>query len=94
MQQPGEAEDRLRERSAACETRERETFRAVKEGYLRLREECLGTAKQLDGEWQRFLCSFGDRAPEEEQALPEDLPDRLGELAACFAELEADDEGK
>ena len=44
--------------------------------------------KLLDGEWQRFLCSFGDELPAKEEALPGDFADRLGALAACLAEMD------
>ena len=89
-----QSEERIREREAACEAREQRTIRGAEECYLRMREQCLGAVKLLDGEWQRFLCGFGDDAPKTEETLPEDLADRLGELAACLAELGTKDEEK
>ena len=86
-----EAEEKARACGAACDEREQKTLRAVQETYLRLREECLGAVKLLDGEWQRYLCACGDAAQEASETLPADLPDRLGELAACLAELDAED---
>lgn len=88
------AEEQARARSASCDEREQKTLRAVQEAYLRMRGECLQTVKLLDGEWQRCLCAFGEDAPPKEEALPADLPERLGELAACLAELGADGEEK
>lgn len=89
-----EAEERARAYSASCAEREQKTMHAVQEAYLRMREECLGAVSLLDGEWQRYLCAVGEVQPETEEALPADLPDRLGELAACLAELGGDDTEK
>lgn len=89
-----EAEERTSELSAACESREQKTIRAVEDCYLRMREECLGTAKILDSEWQRFLCSFGEEAPKGEQELPGDLSERLGAIAQSLSEIDADNENQ
>ena len=89
-----ETQENARAATAACEAREQRTIRAVEDCYLQLREQCLDAVRMLDGEWQRFLCAFGEDAPEKEEALPEDLSERLGELAAGLAELEEDHAGK
>ncbi len=83
-----EAEERSRALAAAAEEREQRTIRAAQESYLQLRGQCQSAVKLLDGEWQRFLCSFGDELPAKEEALPGDFADRLGALAACLAEMD------
>ena len=83
-----EAEERSRALAAAAEEREQRTIRAALESYLQLRGQCQSAVKLLDGEWQRFLCSFGDELPAKEEALPGDFADRLGALAACLAEMD------
>lgn len=83
-----EAEECARARNAACEEREQRTIRAAEGSYLQMRGQCLDAVKMLDGEWQRFLCSLGDEAKEE--TLPEDFTDKLGELAACLAEIDGE----
>ena len=74
--------------TAEAEEREQRTIRAAQESYLQLRGQCQSAVKLLDGEWQRFLCSFGDELPAKEEALPGDFADRLGALAACLAEMD------
>ena len=74
--------------AAEAEEREQRTIRAAQESYLQLRGQCQRAVKLLDGEWQRFLCSFGDELPAKEEALPGDFADRLGALAACLAEMD------
>lgn len=83
-----DAEERSRALAAAAEEREQRTIRAAQESYLQLRGQCQSAVKLLDGEWQRFLCSFGDELPAKEEALPGDFADRLGALAACLAEMD------
>lgn len=75
------------------ESREQKTIRGAQEAYLHLREQCLDAVRLLDGEWQRFLCSFGDEAPAESE-LPDDLADRLGELAECLNDISDDAEAE
>ncbi len=86
-----------REKSGALlkdgESREQKTIRAAKESYLQLRESCLDAVRMLDGEWQRFLCSFAEDAPVPDR-LPEEFSDKLGELAACLSEIEEDAEAE
>ncbi len=89
-----EAAERARALTAAAEEREQKTIRAAQESYLQLRGQCQEAVRLLDGEWQRFLCSFGDDLPEKKEALPGDLADRLGALAACLSEIDAEDEEK
>ena len=80
--------------TAAAEEREQKTIRAAQESYLQLRGQCQEAVRLLDGEWQRFLCSFGDDLPEKKEALPGDLADRLGALAACIAEIDEENTGE
>ena len=89
-----EAEERAQEKKAVCETREQKTVSAVQDCYLQMREQCLDAVRTLDSEWQRFLCSFDNDEQKTEEALPEDLADKLGELAACLSEIDAEDEEK
>ena len=88
-----QAEEKNRSLLEDGETREQKTIRGVQEAYLHLREQCLDAVKMLDGEWQRFLCSFADEA-EGGSALPDDLADRLGELAECLSEIGEDTEAE
>lgn len=88
-----EAEEKRRSLLEGGEAREQQTIRGAQEAYLHLREQCLDAVKMLDGEWQRFLCSFAD-APDEEEKLPDDLADRLGELAECLSEIGEDSEAE
>lgn len=89
-----EAEERSRALAAAAEEREQKTIRAAQESYLQLRGQCQDAVRLLDGEWQRFLCSFADDLPEKKEALPGDLADRLGALAACIAEIDEENTEK
>ena len=87
-----EAEGKAGTLSAEHEEREQKTIQAVEDCYLRMREECLKTAKTLDGEWQRFLCSFGEDAPGKKEGLPEDLEERLSAIAQSLSEISEDGE--
>ena len=90
-----EAEERCRAQRESCEEREQRTIRSAQELYLQLREQCLDAAKQLDGEWQRFLCSFGEpETVSAEDALPDDLDEKLGQLAEYLSEIEEDGEAE
>ena len=75
------------------ETREQKTIRGAQEAYLQLREQCLDAVRMLDGEWQRFLCSFADEAGAQDK-LPDEFSDRLGELAECLSEIGEDTEAE
>ena len=86
-----ETEENTRAMTAACEAREQRTVRAAQDSYLQLREQCLDAVRMLDGEWQRFLCSFGGDAPEDGTDLPDDLPDKLGVIAQSLREIDADE---
>ena len=87
----GESEESSRALKAACEEREQRTVRAAQDCYLQLREQCLSAVRLLDEEWQRFLCSFDDEAPEKE-ALPDDLSERLGAIAQSLDALGAEED--
>ena len=90
-----EAEESCRSLREESETREQKTLQAVQESYLQLRGQCLEAVKLLDGEWQRFLCSFGEEAAQEaEDALPNDIGERLGELAECLSEIGEESEAE
>lgn len=88
-----EAEESSRVLREESEAREQKTVRTAEEYYLQLRGQCLETVKLLDGEWQRFLCSFGGEAPQEDK-LPDDIGERLGELAECLGEIGEDTEAE
>lgn len=76
------------ERLAVCESREQDAIRRVEDIYLQLRGQYEGALRTLDGEWQSFLCSLGDeRAKKTESPLPEDLADKLGEIAQSLEEI-------
>ncbi len=75
------------------ETREQKTIRGAQDAYLHLREQCLDAVKMLDGEWQRFLCSFSDES-DAQSRLPDEFSDKLGELAECLSEIEEDTEAE
>ena len=87
-----EAEGKAGTLSAEHEEREQKTIQAVEDCYLRMREECLQTAKTLDSEWQRFLCSFGEDAPKKKDDLPEDLEERLSAIAQSLSEISEEGE--
>ena len=88
-----EAEEKRRALLEDGQTREQKTIRGAQEAYLHLREQCLDAVKLLDGEWQRFLCSFADE-PGEEGKLPDDLAERLGELAECLSDISGEGEAE
>ncbi len=75
-----EAEEKRQRVFDACAAREQEAVERVRNCYVQLRELHLSSVEQLDGDWQRFLCSLGDG--EEDAALPDDLDEKLGAIAA------------
>lgn len=75
-----EAEEKRQRVFDECSAREQEAVERVRNCYVQLRELHLSSVEQLDGDWQRFLCSLGDG--EEDAALPDDLDEKLGAIAA------------
>ena len=83
------------ERLSVCESREQEAIRRVEDIYLQLRGQYESALRTLDGEWQRFLCSLGDeRAKKTEPPLPEDLAEKLGEIAQSLEEIGEEEENE
>jgi len=73
---------------AENEKRDHDALESVQRVYQKLRAQSLDSVKLLDREWQGFLCSLGDDEPAPPPALPEDLSEKLGELAESFSALE------
>ena len=75
---------------AESEKRDHDALESVQGVYQKLRAQALDNIKLLDREWQGFLCSLGDEeaAP---AALPEDLSEKLGELADSLSALNDED---
>lgn len=87
-----EAEEQRAARLGDCERYEQEAIRKVESAYVQLREQYTGAIRTLDQDWQRFLCSLGDGAePKTEDALPEDLADRLGAIAESLEALKEEE---
>ena len=87
---------------ADCDGRERKAFLRVQSCYEQLREQHLASLRQLDAEWQSFLCSLSDEAqspePEPEaadeaapQPLPGDIAQKVSEIAEELYSLGSDD---
>ena len=72
---------------AESEKRDHDALQSVQGVYQKLRAQALENVKLLDCEWQGFLCSLGDEENEPEAALPEDLSEKLGELADSLSAL-------
>lgn len=74
-----------------CDGREHEAFLKVQNCYEHLRAQHLDALRELDDEWQRFLCSLSEeaqRAPGEpagerkaDAALPDDLAEKVSAIA-------------
>lgn len=77
---------------AESEGREQNAVASVESVYLRMRAQALDAVRTLDGEWQRFLCSLGEDETAKPGALPDDLPEKLGEIAESLSAL--DDEAE
>ena len=76
--------------SAACAAREAEAIERVRSCYTQLRELHCAAIEQLDGDWQRFLCSVDLGGSAGDGALPDDLGDKLGAIAAGLEAIDSD----
>ena len=86
------AEDEERRRAARedCAAREQEAVERVRNWYVRQREQHLEAVRLLDEDWQRFLCSLGESDAPKADALPDDLSEKLGAIAADLDAIEND----
>jgi cell division septum initiation protein DivIVA len=81
-----------------CDGREHRAFLKVQNCYEHLREQHVSSLRQLDDEWQRFLCSLSEEAqrgpadlsePAEESAPAgegESLPDDIAQKVSAIAD--------
>ena len=81
--------DAILAESDACEHNAVQSVQAV---YQALRAQAVEAVGLLDREWQRFLCSLGDDEAAKDLPLPEDLSEKLGQLADSLSALEGDGE--
>ena len=88
-----EAEEKRAALLSEAERREQEAIRRVENAYLQLRGQYAAAIGTLDQDWQRFLCSLDDESAQKaEPPLPEDLAERLGEIAQSLDEISAKDD--
>ena len=84
-----EAEEKARSLAVFEGERDQRTIRGAEDCYLRVRAQLHSAQELLDGEWQRFLCAFGEDEGNEER-LPEDLDRKLSLLAENLSALSGD----
>ena len=88
-----EAEEKSSSLLAGSGEKEQKTVRSVQDCYLDMRGRLESMTRELDGAWQRFLCSLGDDPlPETPDVLPADLSEKLGAIAESLAAIDAEDE--
>lgn len=93
-----EAERQRKAILSDCDGREHQAFLKVQNCYEHLREQHVSSLRQLDDEWQRFLCSLSEEAqrgpadlsePAEESAPAgegESLPDDIAQKVSAIAD--------
>lgn len=58
--------------------------------YDRMREGGLAALRQLDGEWQGFLCSLGE--DEDDGTAPDDISEKVGRIAEGLLSIGSDED--
>ena len=85
-----ESEERRSALLGEGERRQQELVDRAQALYDRMREGGLAALRQLDGEWQGFLCSLGES--ESGPDAPADISEKVGRIAQGLMSIDSDED--